>query len=45
MLVEVTRGEGTESLEPTDDEEGFFLPVVRGREKGEGRRREVGESY
>lgn len=33
--MEVTRGEGTESLEPTDDEEGFLLPVVRGREKGE----------
>ena len=36
MLVEVTRGEGMESLEPTDDEEGFLLPVVRGRERGEG---------
>ena len=34
----MTRGEGMESLEPTDDEEGFLLPVIRGRGGGEGTR-------
>ena len=32
----MTRGEGMESLEPSDDEEGFLLPVIRGRRGGGG---------
>ena len=39
----MTRGEGVESLEPTDDEEGFLLPVIRGTE-GEKREQGGGES-
>lgn len=39
----MTRGEGTESLEPTDDEEGVLLPVIKGREGGKKRIRRWGE--
>lgn len=28
-----------ESLEPTDDEEGVLLPVIKGRERGGGKKR------
>ena len=39
----MTRGEGMESLEPTDDEEGVLLPVIKGREGGKERIRRWGE--